>query len=54
MSGTNCLGKLLRLSGQRRVPEPPQRTTGVIDAEDKLKENLQKYLDGSCFDLRRY
>ena len=30
MSGTNCLGKLLRLSGQRRVPEPPQRTTGVI------------------------
>jgi hypothetical protein len=30
MSGTNCLGKLLRLSGQRRVPEPPQRMTGVI------------------------
>ena len=28
--GTNCLRKLLRLRGHRRVPEPPQRTTGMI------------------------
>ena len=54
MSGTNCLGKLLRLSGQSRVPEPPQRTTGVIDVEDKLKEQLQKNLEDSCFDLHGY
>ena len=27
---TNCLGKLLRLRGHKRVPEPPHKTTGVI------------------------
>ena len=26
--GTNCLGKLWRLSGHKRVPEPPHSTTG--------------------------
>ena len=26
----NCLGKLLRDSGQSRVPEPPHRITGCI------------------------
>lgn len=30
MSGTNCLGKLSRDNGHKRVPEPPQRMTGRI------------------------
>ena len=29
MRGTNCLGKLLRLKGQSRVPDPPHKITGV-------------------------
>ena len=29
-SATNCLGMLSRDSGHRRVPEPPDRTTGWI------------------------
>ena len=28
--GQNCLGKLLRETGQSRVPEPPDRMTGTI------------------------
>ena len=28
MSGTNCLGKLLRESGHNLVPEPPHKMTG--------------------------
>jgi hypothetical protein len=30
MSGMNCLGRLLRYSGQTRVPEPPHMITGRI------------------------
>ena len=29
-SGQSCLGKLSRETGQRRVPEPPERMTGMI------------------------
>src|SRR3546814_4392658 len=29
---TNCLGRLCRDDGQSRVPEPPHRMTGVINA----------------------
>ena len=28
-SEINCLGRLLRLSGHRRVPDPPHRMTGI-------------------------
>ena len=42
MSGTNCLGKLLRLSGQNLVPEPQQRMTGLIGGGGKLKERPRK------------
>ncbi len=54
MSGTNCLGNSLRLSGQSRVPEPPHRTTGVIGVGGKLKVRPQKNLDGPCFEMRCY
>ena len=30
MSGQSCLGKLSRETGQSRVPEPPERITGMI------------------------
>ncbi len=30
VKGQNCFGKLLRETGQRRVPEPPERITGTI------------------------
>jgi hypothetical protein len=30
MSGQSCLGKLSRETGQRRVPEPPERMTGIM------------------------
>ncbi len=30
ISGQNCLGKLLRETGQSLVPEPPERMTGMI------------------------
>ena len=29
----NCLGKLLRETGQSRVPDPPQRMTGVMSVD---------------------
>ncbi len=54
MSGTNCLGNILRLSGQSRVPEPPQRTTGVIGVGGKLKGRPRKDLGGPCSDVRCY
>ncbi len=41
LSGTHCLRNLLRLSGQSRVPEPPQRTTGVIGVGGELKDRPQ-------------
>ena len=53
--GHKLLGEQLAAEG----PEPcagaaAEDDGGVIDAEDKLKERLQKNVDGSCFDLRRY
>jgi hypothetical protein len=29
--GRSCLGKALRDSGHKRVPEPPERITGVME-----------------------
>ena len=30
ISGQSCLGKLSRETGQSRVPEPPERMTGMM------------------------
>jgi hypothetical protein len=30
ISGQNCLGKLLRETGHSRVPEPPDKITGMM------------------------
>ena len=44
----NCLGRDLRLAGQRRVPEPPERMTGHVamlaDPHDLATHWLKKYL----------
>ena len=39
--GKYCLGYALRDSGQRRVPEPPERITGVILYNTHLKLLLE-------------
>jgi hypothetical protein len=52
MMGTNCLGKLLRLSGQNREHEPTQRTTGVIGVGGEFKERPRKDLEGPCSEVR--
>lgn len=45
-SGSNCLGYFSRESGHRRVPEPPERTTGRTDGIMGSESRKQQQVSG--------
>ena len=47
--GNNCLGKAARDIGHRRVPDPPDNTTGIIFIGFVNTKKLVLRLCGACY-----